>query len=389
MVKIYSVDLLSEDSGIEKVSLVENPAFGVTFSAFSEHYKTSHFAITNEEKRIIFGPIIIPDVPILRNDSIGAESEYAVQFSRDSIRKYRDKFFRDKNIDKTNMHHAIDIDGLYVVGSIIKGDEGNPRDEFMHLPDGTWFLSYRVENDEIWDKVKQGNFGYSQEIIYDLIDSGKLTSFNNKNNESMAKSKWSRFKAFKSVFETATNKKPVFSKFGTIDTNRGVLAYDGNLTQGTEGVTLMVEGADSVIADGEFILQTDDSRNGLIIQISDGTVVVGEEQAEQAESNDETIDESSSNAPAEALAEQIEMQTEQVEALVERITDIVADIQSDAEELVDSVMSEFKTLRGEFSAFQVNINNYIKSSPETPKPSNSSFNNSSNDDFGGFFKKRK
>jgi hypothetical protein len=46
---------------------------------------------------------------------------------------------------------------------------------FKDLPDGTWFISAKVENDEVWNKIKSGEVkGFSVEGIFNFLRKPKL-----------------------------------------------------------------------------------------------------------------------------------------------------------------------------------------------------------------------
>ena len=80
--------ILNEDDadvGVFAISLVENPAIEENFMYFSKNGKPQEFATTNNEKRIVMGAVMIPDVPILRMDAEG--KEYNCFFSKDTIRR--------------------------------------------------------------------------------------------------------------------------------------------------------------------------------------------------------------------------------------------------------------------------------------------------------------
>lgn len=341
--KIYDVDIISNDAGITKVSFVDDPAFGVKFAYFSA--EKANFNISDEEKRIVYGPVIIPDKPILRVDQETGD-KYAVRFSREVIRAIADKYFKEKNIDKNNIHHEMDVDGVFVVRSDFKEYPTTNIDGFDDVPEGSWFLGFKVENDEVWKGVKEGNFsGLSMEIYYDLFDSGETQLFNQYNE--MTKTKYSKYSAFRGVFKAQTGEKPKYSTFGSVMTDRGELAYDGNLTQDTEGVTLLTDG-EAVLADGDFVLQTDDDRNGLVVLIENGVVVRGEEQAreegtEMDEDGAESAAEQVANDVSEAITDIDELRDLLVEIQAEN-AEVIANIASDFSNQVASIMAEVKTI---------------------------------------------
>jgi len=163
---IYALDITMEDdeTGVSYVALVDHPAIERNFYKFSEAKKKFVFKTTSEEKRIISGALMIADTPIYRNDSNG---EYYVTFSADSISNIVKKFFKNGNTANVNeMHDPRKIaDGVYMFESFIidSARMSNPKG-FEDLPDGSWFGSYKVDNEEIWQQIKAGEFmGFSVE----------------------------------------------------------------------------------------------------------------------------------------------------------------------------------------------------------------------------------
>ena len=123
------------------------------------------FAIQNEEKRIISGPLIVANLPIYRRD---AESEYYVVFDAPTTMEIAQKFFRLGYQSHVNLNHdpLKKPDGVYMFESMIIDESrgiSTPKG-FDILPDGSWFGSFKVDNDEIWQQVKDGTFtGFSVE----------------------------------------------------------------------------------------------------------------------------------------------------------------------------------------------------------------------------------
>jgi len=124
------------------------------------------FVIQDEEQRIISGPLMLADTPIYRNDAI--RGEYYVVFSADTIKQIAQKFFKKGYQNNVNlMHNSGDVqEGLTMFESwIVDKKRGiQPMKGFEDVPDGSWFGSYKVENDEAWNKVKSGEvLGFSVE----------------------------------------------------------------------------------------------------------------------------------------------------------------------------------------------------------------------------------
>lgn len=163
---VYNITLGDAD-GIAVMSLVEHPAVESDFLAFSKQEQPLQFSL-NEEQHIVFGVAIRADFPIYR---IGPNNEeYFVVFSKETIKQLRDKFMSEKRTDLVNLEHSIDTNGIYLIDSFIKDtSKGISPVGFESIEDGSWFVSYKVENEQVWNKIKDGTFkGFSIEGIFEL-----------------------------------------------------------------------------------------------------------------------------------------------------------------------------------------------------------------------------
>jgi hypothetical protein len=128
------------------------------------------FAIQDEEKRIVTGAAMIADLPIYRRDDI--RGEYYVVFDKESIFKIAKKWARGNKYDAVNTHHRTPImDGVSLFESYIIDRERGvmPPKGFEEVADGSWFVSYLVDNDDVWARVKEGEFkGFSVEGVFDF-----------------------------------------------------------------------------------------------------------------------------------------------------------------------------------------------------------------------------
>jgi len=128
------------------------------------------FAIQDEEKRIVTGAAMIADLPIYRRDDI--RGEYYVVFDKESIFKIAKKWARSNKYDAVNAHHRTPImDGVSLFESYIIDRERGvmPPKGFEEVADGSWFVSYLVDNDDVWARVKDGEFkGFSVEGVFDF-----------------------------------------------------------------------------------------------------------------------------------------------------------------------------------------------------------------------------
>ena len=151
-----------EVSGIEAVSIVENPAIEEDFIALKNH--EVKFAEVNKEKRILMGAALIPNKPIYRKNE---DKEYYIYFSRDTVRKASELFFIRGNYNRSTLEHGMPLNGLVAVESWLVEDPKKDKSAAygMDMPKGTWMLSMKVLNDDVWnDYVKTGKVkGFSIE----------------------------------------------------------------------------------------------------------------------------------------------------------------------------------------------------------------------------------
>lgn len=163
--KIKLVELvIDDDEGVEFVSIVDDPAIESDFLAFKkEDFK---FKIQNKEKRIVSGYFMIADLPMMRmrNDTV-----FYCVFRRHTIEKIVNKFMKEGLTNQTNLMHESTAKGVYIIESLIIDSERgvSAPDDFEKVPNGSWWGSMRVENDEVWQSVLNGSFkGFSVEGIF-------------------------------------------------------------------------------------------------------------------------------------------------------------------------------------------------------------------------------
>ena len=77
------LDEAQEMMGIEAISIVNSPAIEADFVALkSEEIK---LAEVDKEKKILMGPLLIPNKPIFRNSD--DQDDYYIYFSKDTVEK--------------------------------------------------------------------------------------------------------------------------------------------------------------------------------------------------------------------------------------------------------------------------------------------------------------
>jgi hypothetical protein len=162
---IYMATAGEEDGGITFISLVDKPAIQRDFLAFSEKQR---YAIQSEEKRIITGAAMLADLPIYRKDD--ERGEYYIVFNAQTIWELAKKFSRQQKYNSVNTNHDAPVnEGVHMMESyFVNRERGiNPPTGFEDAKDGSWFVSYLVDNEEVWGKVKEGVFnGFSIEGFF-------------------------------------------------------------------------------------------------------------------------------------------------------------------------------------------------------------------------------
>jgi len=127
------------------------------------------FAIQNEEKRIITGAAMYSDLPIYRRDE--EKGEYYVVFDKETIFKIAKKWALNNKYNAVNTDHAQPIQGCTLFESYLLDFERGimPPKGFEDAKDGSWFVSYLVEDDEVWAKCKDGTWnGFSVEGFFNF-----------------------------------------------------------------------------------------------------------------------------------------------------------------------------------------------------------------------------
>ena len=138
--------------------------------------RTMNYAVQSEEKRIVTGPAMLADLPIYRYDDI--RGEYYVTFDADTIWKIAKKFVRNDAYKAVNTDHANPVkEGVHMIESyFIDRKRGvMPPTGYEDAKDGSWFLTYLIDNEEIWAKVKDGEWkGFSVEGLFDMEEQDEV-----------------------------------------------------------------------------------------------------------------------------------------------------------------------------------------------------------------------
>jgi hypothetical protein len=172
---LYEIVIDGEgDSEVSAVALVDMPAIKKDFIAFSEADKkvtlNIEFAETDEKERKVFGPLMLADTPIYRQMD---GEEFYVVFTKDTIDTMAQKFFEKGFQSSVNLMHdpLQTVDAVTMFQSwIVDKEKGiSPMKGFEDAPDGSWFGGFKVNNEEVWNKIQSGEVkGFSIEGMFGL-----------------------------------------------------------------------------------------------------------------------------------------------------------------------------------------------------------------------------
>ena len=146
----------NEELSIDAISLVTSPAIEVDFVFFGKDKHNLTFSKIDEEKRMLISPALIPNKQIFRYNP-NTDSEYYVYFSTDTVRKASELYLKYNNHHKATYQHQDRVAGVLTVESWIKeGDQDKSKMYGYDLPNGTWFVKMKIENNDLWEKIKAG-----------------------------------------------------------------------------------------------------------------------------------------------------------------------------------------------------------------------------------------
>lgn len=167
-IPVYNAYIVDEDDfGIQAVALVDDPAVAVNFQCFSkEEPQKMKFSVQDEEKHIVFGVVARADYPMLRLTADGFP--YYINFSADTIRLMAQKYLRENKQNQIKLTHndGTETKDVEMIECFIKDTaRGINPVGFEDVADGSLFSSFKVKNEEIWSKIKEGTFaGFSMEV---------------------------------------------------------------------------------------------------------------------------------------------------------------------------------------------------------------------------------
>ena len=341
------------ESSIYAIALVENPAIEVGFVALSKDGVVEVKLKMDEEQRMIYTPVLIPNQKILRADENG--EAYQIYFSSETIKEAaRDYLKAGSLVSKFNNEHNENepIEGVTVVESWIV--DNKPNDKSVHLgfdvPVGTWMQGIKIDNEQVWSLVKEGKYkGISIEGLFDNFETELSKSIINNNTMS---------EKIKEVRSLRTMLKSIFGvKLGSAElTEGGVVYFEGDNLEDGQNV-FSDEAMEVPMVDDTYVLA-----NGKVLEVSGGIAasireVEAEEEADMKKDKEEMSSEDVNSAIVE-IAERLKALEDKHASL----SSSFAELSKEKEELTKESEAEKEALEKEVSEVKAELSK-LKETP--------------------------
>ena len=195
------------DSETYAISMVDEPAIEEEFVALAKEEEKVEIQLSEDEKHMVYGAVLVPDKDIYRNDG---EREFYINFTKESIEKMAQDFMKEYRQKEVTLDHEDEASEVCVVESWIKADLFKDKSVALglneQLPVGTWFAGMKVNNIETWDRIKAGELrGFSVESLISLEEFGKQNENNMDINETNEMNFWTKMKEVLSEVFTSTS----------------------------------------------------------------------------------------------------------------------------------------------------------------------------------------
>ena len=136
------IDENSEDLSIDAISIVTAPAIEVDFVYFNKQRQNLTFAKIDKDKQLLVSP--------------NQDKEYYVYFSKNTVKQASENFLNYFKNNNATIEHEHKVSGVSVVESWIVEDPKKDKSALygFNVPKGTWFVTMKIENDEVWQLIK-------------------------------------------------------------------------------------------------------------------------------------------------------------------------------------------------------------------------------------------
>lgn len=298
------------------------------------------FKSDDMEQQVITGIAMVPNLKIYRKSP---EPHY-VWFSEETIKEAALSFFKNHHQNTTTLNHEVNVNGNTVFESWFVTDPNMDKTKALNFKDvekGSWAISMKVENKEIWNNyIKTGILkGFSIEM-----DPLKVEKQFNKNNEEKM--------TLKNILNFFNGKEVEKFEDQTEVNDVALFALDFIMGESKvsvdEGWIATVDG--EIAPEGEITVSTPDKAADFMLEVgSEGKVL--------------------------KITTPHGMQTEVSETVAEDTTDVVVEEMKEEEKIVETNFSaefeasklEIEKLKAEIEAMKMKTNEPLNIKGKTDK----------------------
>ncbi|WP_316841371.1 XkdF-like putative serine protease domain-containing protein [Pedobacter gandavensis] len=166
--KIYELGIDEfSDALVNAVALTGNPAHESLFLAFNSDKSTSISFSVDDDKKELIGAAMIPNIPIFRKANEVIKEDHYVKFSIEDIRKASMLFFKNGYQNNLNIEHTSTDAKAYIFQSYIIDTDKNMMSPIgLDLPNGTWVIGVKCDDEDVFKAVKELKAGFSVEGLF-------------------------------------------------------------------------------------------------------------------------------------------------------------------------------------------------------------------------------
>ena len=118
-------------------------------------YLMSQWNFSEDDKMIITGPAMTPNILIPRKDEDG--NAFHVYFTAETIEKISRRFLAESKHNNTDVNHNDEVttENTLLESWIVEDPEMDKSKSMgFEIPAGTWMVSMKINNEETWNKIK-------------------------------------------------------------------------------------------------------------------------------------------------------------------------------------------------------------------------------------------
>jgi len=271
---VYKID---ETKDIDMVvnSFVSEPATEKEWLFFNRKKQVLNFY--DDEQQIVTSVVMLANTPIYRNDD---GYEYKLVFTPEAIKKMAFDYFSKNGFNKISIEHdGKEIEGAAILlESYFVDDIKSVPQKFGKIPDGSWIMSYKVVDKDLWTMIKEKKLrGFSVEVIADL----KKLNLNLSKNKNQHNEKNMKKEKNKQKFLDAVTDQGVQVRFDALEV--GQLIY-----------AIAEDGTEVLLEQGTYLINYEDRVYEVVVDENGTITEINEVTSEEAMSNDDvkkTLDE--------------------------------------------------------------------------------------------------